>query len=217
MLLSIEDGAWSRVSAIIGVCSNNFCAFLADNRRVSYVKDGIRFEDDDTQKIFRLNDSILYGMTGVYAADETISDAIQAIKNVKHATIDDIRDTVLDYLKERKYSIPPSRNYLIGGKMPNSSFRIYEIHMNFETFSPEVSVRAPLASALTSGKVTFGISCLLPEKARERKDYFLGRVEQAITSSTTLNEMLRKAAGVIGDIAKIDDSVGSNVTSLYVS
>ena len=220
MLAMIKDGVWSGLSAVIGICSDNFCSLLADTRRVvssgSAVGSWLAYADDDTQKIFKLNQSVLYGMTGLYRTSQSILDAVASITDMNRASVDDVRDAVLSYLEENKKEMPPKRDYLVGGKMPDGSFRIYEIHMNFETYTPEVTVRAPLSRVMTGGKTTFGISCCLPIKAAEHRQFYLNKIEEAIHSSRTHREMLQKAAAVIGLISKCDDSVGQDVTALNV-
>ena len=93
------------MSAIIAVCGNNFCSFIADTRRVVSSGDRFLFGDDDTQKIFKLNSNVLYGMTGLYDTHSSILAAVSAIQDLSHACVDDVKDCVLDYIEAHKYAI----------------------------------------------------------------------------------------------------------------
>lgn len=211
----LATGVWCKVSAIIAVCGNNFCSFIADTRRVISSGDRFLFGDDDTQKIFKLNSNVLYGMTGLYDTHSSILAAVSAIQDLSHACVDDVKDCVLDYIEAHKYAII-KRNYLVGGKMPDGTFRVYEIRFDPKAKRADVEVRAPLSNVLANGKSTFGISLCLPDKATEHQKFYMSKVEDAILSSRTHGEILQKAAGVIGLIAKKDDTVGTNVMALSV-
>ena len=203
------------MSAIIAICGSNFCSFIADTRRVVSSGDRFVFADDSTQKIFKLNDHVLYGMTGLYDVHSSVLDAVSAMQDLSCACVDEVKECVLHYIEAHQHGII-KRNYLVGGKMPDGTFRVYEIRFDPKTKRADVEVRAPLSNVLANGKSTFGISLCLPDKAAGHKNFYMSKVEDAILSSHTHSEMLQKAAGVIGLISKVDDSVGQNVMALSV-
>ena len=156
-MIIVPEGIWFHMSAIIGICGTNFCSFLADTRRTYNSHFGYLVADDDTHKILKLNDNVIYEMTGLYDAEkETITSAIDGIGDKTSATPEDVLASILAYLDKHKYDIPRMRNYIVGGKDSNGKFVMYDVHMNFETYKPEVSSKTPVPPCSN-----YGISALL--------------------------------------------------------
>ena len=211
-MIIVPERIWYHVSAIIGVCGVNFCSFLADTRRTYNSHFCYKINDETTSKILKLNDRVLYGMTGLYDTEkETITSAIDEMGELVSATPEDVLASVLSYLDKHKYEIPRMRNYLVGGKEKSGKFVMFEVHMNFDTYKPEVTKRAPVAD-----QSNYGVSLLLPPKAIQYAEAIMAEVERAITSSTKHDEMLQKAATVIGHIADIDETVNKTIEAVSV-
>lgn len=151
-------------------------------------------------------------MTGLYDTEkETITSAIDEMGDLTSAMPEDVLASVLSYLGKHKYEIPRMRNYLVGGKEKSGKFVMFEIHMNFDTYKPEVTKRVPAAS-----RSNYGVSLLLPPKAIQYAEDIMAEIERAITSSAKHDEMLQKAATVIGHIADIDETVNKTIEVVSV-
>ena len=211
MLCEITDGELNRMSAIIGICGENFCSFVADTRLTHNSGDEYIVANDTTQKIFKVNDHVLFGMTGLFRTGEEILVPLDIYPEKDVVTLRMAYKAVLGYLEKNKYKIPLMRSYLIGGKDNKGRFCIYEVHMNFETYKAETVLRMP-EPPVTS----YGIFCAIPPELHDRKNEFLDMAGDCITSSGELGEMLQKVAGVIGKIADADGTVGRTITALSV-
>lgn len=206
----LENGAWLGVSAVIGICGANFCSLLGDTRRTTNKNNTIyAFHDDQTQKVFKLNDRLLYSLTGQIRNTETLLTPLSSIEDLSKATLDDVYNAVLADFEDKKYTMPYSRNYVIGGRDLLGKFTMIYIHCNFETFKPEIQVYKP-----NDGQ--FAVVCALPPRLHDEVDNYIGMVGKAISGCRTHQEMLGKAATVIGKIADIDDTVNHNVQVVSV-
>ena len=91
MCVRINDGVLQSMSVVIGICGTNFCTFWADGRRV--VSDpetatGYRVDGDDHyQKIFKLNDRVLFGASGVFLMGEDLRDPVNTIADLSNASV----------------------------------------------------------------------------------------------------------------------------------
>lgn len=197
------------MSAIIGICASNFCVFIGDMRRTKNDADSYVISDDSTHKVFKINNRLLFGATGLFLIEEDLTSALDSIEDLENATVMDALNAVLEYLEIHKHKIPKMRNYLIGGKTETGRFIVYEIHMNFETNQPEIISRMPESKE-------FGVSCSLPSKAMPMKNEYLSMVNNIIRTSGTFEELVQKVVGVIGEISKVDDTVGTNVEVVYI-
>jgi len=211
MFCMIDDGALNRLSAIIGICGENFCSFIADTRLTANFGEDHKTISDTNQKIFKINERVLFGMTGLFWKDERILAPLNIYPDHSVITLRMAYKAVIDYIEKNKYEMLPPRNYLIGGKDNKGKFCIYEAQVNFKTYEAETILRIPEPPA-----TNFGISCSLPPKLCSRSDEFVGIVENCITNSKTHREMIRKVSGVIGKIAELDDTVGGSVSALSV-
>jgi len=211
MFCKIDDGELNRMSTIIGICGENFCSFIADTRLTAYCEEGIIADNDTTEKIFKINERVLFGMTGVFWKDEKILAPLNIYPDHSVITLRMAYKAVIDYIEREKYEMLPMRNYMIGGKNNKGKFCIYEVQVNFKTYEAETTLRIPEPPT-----TNYGISCSLPPKLCSRSDEFVGMVGNCVTSSNTHGEMIEKVSGVIGKIAESDDTVGGSVSALSV-
>ena len=211
MFCMIDDGELNRMSAIIGICGENFCSFIADTRLIANFAEDHKTISDTTQKIFKINECVLFGMTGLFRAGEKVLAPFDIYQDHSVITLRMAYKAVIDYIEKNKYEMLPPRNYLIGGKDNKGKFCIYEAQVNFNTYEAEAILRIPEPPT-----TNYGISCSLPPKLCSRSDEFVGMVGNCVTSSNTHGEMIEKVSGVIGKIAELDDTVGGNVSALSV-
>ena len=201
------------MSAVIGVCGINFCTFWADGRMVSNSDGVVGVTSDHVQKIFKLNNHVLFGAAGWFDHGENIESAILDINDIDHASVNTVRNAVVSYMKAHSgiLSKVKVRNYLIGGKMHDGRFIIYEVYWNNECKKIEVTERLP-----EPPDSAYGISMMLPNASHEVHQYFLRRVGTSISDSMSLEQLIPKIVDVITEISIVDATVGKYVMQLTV-
>lgn len=113
----IEDGDIKIMSAIIGICGTNFCSFIANKRMVTnkfHSPNQMVVENEDFQKIFKINENMLFGCTGYFNKYESLFDPLRLI-GLNTVNLESIRNACVTYL-ERYQSTVQNRTYLIGEK-----------------------------------------------------------------------------------------------------
>ncbi len=207
----ISDKVWFNVSAVICVCGTNFCTLWGDTRRTINIGTDLVFENDTTEKVFKLNSRVVYGVTGLFKKDETVLTPVASIKNMETASLKDVKNAVLSYLETRKdgeMGLPA--NFVIGGKDSSGVFCVYEIHFNIETREVEVTARRPTIFK------NFATSVLLPHKAAGFLDYYFEQLGNAVNTCRTHKELLQRVSRIAASIADLDDTVNRKITSVTV-
>lgn len=115
------------MSAVIAVCGTNFCTFAADRRMVLPGEKGFIRANDETEKIFKVNDHVLLGMTGFFWRWEHLTDPLYKHSNLSGMSVSQVKDAEVSYLSEPRELPFQPRNYLIGGQ-ESGTFVIYEVH-----------------------------------------------------------------------------------------
>ncbi len=207
----ILDGSVMNMSAVIGICGENFCSFVADKRKT--LNQGLKYHiaDDDFRKIYKINDRILIAGTGLFDIEEEITSPLDVYPNKSGLTLRLVYKAVVSYIERRKYDIKFPRNYLIGGKDNKGKFCICEVHFNVETCEVETTLRMP-----NPPESNFALSLAIPNRLKNMHDDVLEMVSDCITSSTTHSEMIQKVSDVIEDLSVLDDTIGKNTYSLTV-
>lgn len=210
----VNDGVLNCMSVIIGICGVNFCTFWADMRQVSYRPDGtFDVANDHTQKIFKLNDRVLFGAAGKFMGDEYILAPTHAIPNLERASVKIVKTSVVDYLKKQNklYGNLTVRNYLIGGKQNNGTFIIYNVHWNSDTKKVEVSeyVPHPPTSA-------FALSMALPNCDSQYISMCESFASDCIHNATTVRQLDAGISNLIRKISATDRTVSPESMSLQI-
>ncbi len=213
MYCIIDDGVMQYMSTVIGVCGTNFCTFCADSRRVTYKSNGIEVVNDTTQKIFKLNDRVLFGAMGIFTDVENFLDPFNVYPDKSVITVRMAYKAVVDYLNRNMNSICGCmfRNYFVGGKDNKGKFCIYEIHLNTETREIETTLRMPEPPIYN-----FSVSCGVPFSLQAQKQDFIDSVSNVVPSSTTHADMLNGIRNIIQEIAQNDITVGGEMQTVSV-
>lgn len=200
------------VSAIIGIAGTNFCTFVADQRLVSFHGNDIRVLRDDFPKIFKINDRVLFGATGLLNPHEDILEPLKCYAQRDPLSVKMVYRAAVDYMKKNKSSLPGIRNYLIGGKDKEGHFVIYEVHWNPKIQKAETTIREPQPP-----QFNFAISCCLPPAMESDRQAVLDDVGRKITTGDQRHgEMAKRIQGTIEVISKCDPTVSSNSIVLNV-
>lgn len=215
MLVFLDERSCYKVSAIIGVCSTNFCSFVADKRKVLFPDNNTIsksvFDNDNTDKIFQVNDRVLFGAAGIFYHNEAILDPLTGFRNMEDITLRLAIRATKEYIKRSCFPEGLSRTYMIGGKDNRGRFCIYEIHLNWETGNIDVVERSS-----DSPEGNYGVSILVPNSLFSKKSFYLDMVSGCITGSTTHGELMKKLSRIISSMADEDESIGKDTMILDV-
>lgn len=213
MYCIIDDGAIQYMSTIIGVCGTNFCTLCADSRKVAYGSGGVEVVNDSTQKIFKLNDRVLFGAMGIFSSYESFLAPFEVYPDKSVITVRMAYKAVIDHINRNMNSICGCmfRNYFVGGKDNKGRFCIYEIHLNTETKEIETTLRIPEPPTYN-----FSVSCGLPFSLQTQKQEYIGLVGDAVTSCSTHAQMVDSLKNIINKIAENDVTVGGEVRVVSV-
>lgn len=127
------------MSMVIAVCGTNFCTMAADSRRVDM--SDLSVLDEGTRKIFKLNPHVLLGVTGSFSQDEQLLDTVAGVADIEHASGKIVKNAIVAYLKKRALTI--QRNYIVGCKLKDGTFMLYEIVVSPEAGKVAVTERSP--------------------------------------------------------------------------
>ena len=204
----IDNGVIMYMSTVIGICGTNFCSLCADSRKVTNDKNTVKVVNNTTQKVFKINDRVLFGATGVFKSTENLLDPLKVYPDKSVITVRTAYKAVIDYINRNKSIIDWCyfRNYMVGGKDNKGRFCIYEIHFNPDTGEVDTTLRMP-----SPPMFNFSISCALPLNLQGEEQEYINKVGNAISSSNTHGEMLNGIKDVIKEISKKDITVGGEM------
>ena len=199
------------MSAIIGVCGVKFCAFIADMRVVTIDEnDNENFANDNTQKIFKLNDNVLFGATGRFNRSEDFFSPLRRFSNFKGLTITAVCAAVKEYmygnmdiLKRNK-----ARTYLIGGKDSSGTYTLRIIKYDAANNKIVYEDRTPMSAKTTS------YALALPAQAQLQEPKFTLMLHGVIKNSTSVQHVADGARAIIREIAKVDSTVSEKTMAL---
>lgn len=197
-------GVYSNMSAIVAVCSPNFCLLMADKRLVElkeYKQDTPTVVSDNFSKIKQLNQNVAYGMTGKLFVGEPITSAIEKVIDVKHAYADEITYAVIKYLNDRKYTLILPRNYFIGGKRSDGQFCLYTISLNSDTYK----IDATEYSFEKNTGIRMALS--IPPSLKNEYSTYMERLEKEVKESKDTDEIINKVHKIICSVADKDVTV----------
>lgn len=211
MCCIIRDGSVIHMSAVIGICGENFCSLIADERKTVNQGMGYRVVDDDFQKIFKINNRVLLGVSGLFGIEEKLTAPLDVYRDTRELSLRSVYKAVMSYLDRYRYQIHMPRNYLVGGKDNKGRFCIYEVHFNVETQEAETVMRMP-----EPPNSNYAVSCALPHELARETETVLAEISDRITDSKRHDEMIEKVSDLILDLSELNGSIGKNVCSLTV-
>ena len=202
------------MSAIIAICGNNFCSFVADSRSIIYNKDdGTKSVNENFQTIVKLNSKVLFGASGTFEASEHALSPLDIYPDRNEITPEMARTACENYLKTIILSeTSGARSYLVGGKDENGCFCMYELSREAGREEATIIKRVP-----SGEQDEILVSCILPAQASQRNDEIRSKAAQSVADSTYHREMLKKIALIISDLARTDESVGNHIITASVT
>ncbi len=202
------DGEDVRImSAVIAVCGTNFCTFAADRRMVIPDKNTFRCANDETDKIFKVNDRVLLGMTGIFWRWEHLTDPLDGCADLLSMSAAQVKDVVVAYLDRPKTMPFQPRNYLIGGTEAGS-FVIYEVHYDGRI---KVNKRTPLPPMFN-----FALSVSLPHTSENLAPHVQTMVASGLQRCSAHHELIPVLRRTLTWLSEQDDTIGPTQTVLSI-
>lgn len=199
------------MSVVIGICGTNFCSLIADGRLVMGDYPNLVVVNEKVMKVFKINDSVLIGGAGWFQGDEEITSPLDIYPDKNSITLTTAVDAIVRYIEKRMGAIATTRNYLVGGKDEVGNYGLYRIQYNATTRDLVVIPQIPQPP-----HNNFAVACCFPPKIKGRYDEFFSKVCDSITSSQFHDQVIKKTAQVIAEIANIDESVNTNILTLTI-
>ena len=199
------------MSAIIAACGVKFCAFIADLRVVTFDEnDNPTFANDHMQKIFKLNDNVLFGATGRFNGGETIFSPLSRFSNFEGLTITAVCTAVKEYMTENMEILKrnKARTYLIGGKDSRGNYTLRVIRYDESNNKIVYDDYTPVSAVSTS------YALALPSKAQLQEPKYTLMLEDVIRNATTIQNVVDGAKAIIQEIAKVDSTVSEKTMAL---
>ena len=202
----IEPERVMYMSTIIGVCGKNICFLMSDSRKIGWKRSGeVYVQNDNTQKIFRLNDKVVYGAAGEFRDYETLTEPLDRAGRKEMMSYEDAVQAIFDYekvLKQRQHSA--ARHYIVGGKRTDGSYAMQQITWDGSTFEYKTKVYEPCDKSVA-------VLIALPPALSKESQVYLKKVENAVLTAKDRGETFQKLAGVIQELAEKDISVGGDI------
>ena len=202
------------MSAIIGICGENYCLFVADRRRVGFNEDGTLYVlNDSTSKIFRANDRLLFGCTGIYEESERTNSLLRFADNMRELRVEDGTDLAAKYIDAKKKDNFPigMRTYIFGGKNRDGQFCMITNKYNPSDRTLE---RTEFNPPLAGGNVATVI--LLPHDIRKCESYYNDLLEEKLKACASIDAVKSAARNVIREIAEDSDTVSYATENLII-
>lgn len=191
------------MSAIIGICGNNFCSFAADGR-LSKLDENFQFAGvikDDFKKIKKLNDRLIYGAAGFLGRKDGLLDPFKNLYTRKTLTMAAAKQMVTEYMVNNS-SRSPLRTALLGGKDEVGHFCIYTFKMTVGQTEPDVTLYKP-----EPPEKNFAMAYAIPHRCLEvasaaTAEYF------DMSRMTSHSDLLSRMDYFIHCLAQVDQSIG---------
>ena len=198
------------MSAIIGICSTQFCLLVADRRLVSIQNASTVVANDDTDKIFKINNDLIYGATGVFVDGEDFLEPLKCFSSFENITLDMALNAIKDYTICNFQMIDScnARNYILGGKQ-DSKYYMCIIHYNGKIKKFEFE------SYCSSGD-TIKYQLILPPNAVPFENQLRAEMSDMFDKAKTIEALIIESGKLITKIATIDDSVGNTMNYVIV-
>lgn len=205
------------MSVIIGVCGLNFGLFIADKRMVTVCKDKVYFKNDDTEKIIRLNEHVVFGATGIFDSDESIDQPFLSWPNVNDLDFDLACQIVKEHCRMITARIKSHghRAYIIGGKTIDGKFKMCNMRLDSISKQFVTQIHTPTES---TAPLCYCIS--LPPKAASDQYRFELLLKTLLCDTAkkngSIDDLIRGIQDIIAYISDIDETVGKTYTSLLI-
>ena len=200
------------MSVLIGVCGEEYCLLFGDTRRVRYEGEQVRVIDDQSQNIFRVNDRVLFGMTGLAAGTEALFAPLRGFQDKGAITLRLAARAAGDYLRRSMGALQGPACCLAAGSDNKGRFRVCEITCDPAGGQIETAERRPEPPGSP-----WGMSCILPPGLAGEREHYLEQLERIARKAGSPEELAEQVCNLIRRMAKRDPAVGRAVNVYMIS
>ena len=165
-------GVMTEMSVLIGICGEEYCLLFGDTRRVRYEGDQVRVTDDQSQNIFRVNDRVLFGMTGLGEGTEALFAPLRGFREKEAITLRLAVRASGDYLRRSMANLPGPMCCVAVGSDNRGRFCACEISGDPAAGQVETAERRPEPPGSP-----WGIACILPPGLAGERALYLERIK----------------------------------------
>lgn len=190
------------MSAIIAICSCDYCAFIADLRMVNINSNStITVNSNNIHKIFKLNNKLIFGATGKFENNENILSPLKMYPTYDYLSFEMLDNAIHEYTitSISKIRSCGNRRYIFGGVTSDDEFCVKMYSYNAQTGRFCEDVLKPTSNGV-------GWRLLIPSKAVTNQDKYTLTIKNAIQTQS-INKIIQSAQSVIKEISIIDDTV----------
>lgn len=203
-------GAETEMSVLIGICGEEYCLLFGDTRRVRYEGEQVRVTDDRSQNIFRVNDRVLFGMTGLSAGTEALFAPLRGFRDKGAITLRLAVRVAGDYLRRSMGALPGPACCLAVGIDNKGRFCACEI--TGDGGQVETAERRPELP-----ESPWGIACILPPGLAGERAHYLEQIESIAQKAGSPEELAEQVCSLIRRMAKRDSAVGKAINVYMIS
>ena len=209
---STQKGVVIEMSVLIGICGEEYCLLFGDTRRVRYEGGQVRVTDDQSQNIFRVNDRVLFGMTGLLAGTEALFAPLRGFRDKEAITLRLAVRAAGDYLRRSMGSLPGPTCCVAVGSDNKGRFRACEIAGDPATGQVETAERSPEPPGSP-----WGITCILPPGLAGERERCLEQIKACAARAGSPEELAEQVCSLIRNMAKRDPAVGKAINVYMIS
>ena len=200
------------MSVLIGICGEAFCLLFGDTRRVRYEGDRVKVTDDQSQNIFRVNERVLFGMTGQLEGTDALFAPLRGFPEKEAITLRLAVRASRDYLQRSLGTLPGPMCCVAVGSDNKGRFCACEISGDPAAGQVETIERRPELPGSP-----WGITCILPPGLSKEREHYLEQIKACADRAGSAEELAEQVCGLIRGMAKRDPAVGKAINVYMIS
>lgn len=198
----ISPGEIYTVSTIITCCGINFCMMAADKRKSFQSGDESIVLDDNTEKIFRVNNNILFGGSGVFWGNEKIYEPIKDRMNDRLTIVDAVKMTE-DYMYNNLAFVRAlKRYYFISGRDDDGIYYLVRVCLR----EKDKCVHTDSFVPMRKDQKAYMIALPKSMESDENATRFNQMLDKAVGGAESLPDLYLESAKIIRTVEKEDTS-----------
>lgn len=195
------------MSIVIGVCGRDFCTLFSDNWNVLSDDSGRTVHTASAKKVFRINDQLILGTTGVFDTDEDICGPVRILENSESLRLTDAGAALIQFMDQDHVRLQACehRNYLLGGINLHGQLCMWHLHFNAKLGYTEISTCQPDSSH------RYATLLSLPFSRPDQQQYWINRVHYATLNCSTQDELVSPVTRIIQDLHAANPATGDQI------
>ena len=189
-------------SAVILICGFDFCAIAGDTRLTMYDRGMQSIKSNKFHKVFKLNNNILYGVTGYFDEEDGIGPFVGEYITDKNYYIE---NAVVEVQKFRKRcSKLPAQTFLLAGKGRPGNFAaaVLPFKQGERECQPDLDVPG-------NGQCWLRFS--VPSMSEQAAEQIIQHKIENTMPFTSLDVLTSHMKNAVKEISKVDKTVNSNI------